>query len=179
MQPGLPPHPRELREKCFQLFAAGMPYGDIAFETRIPAGTVRAWSAREAWKQRLAIHKDQPQLDTETAIALARQAAEPDIPQDLPSQQTRYSENMAHAAVVFSEAVREMPAHDLIARADKIHKQDATARKALRIDTPAPLCLVQIALLSTPADHSSRPVRLLSPAALANADALDSGNPSA
>src|SRR4051812_40504571 len=99
MQPGLPPHPRELREKCFRMFADGKCYTDIAFETRIPPGTIRAWSAREAWKQRLTIERDQPQLDTETAIALARHAAEPDVPDGLPAQQTGYSENMAHAAV--------------------------------------------------------------------------------
>lgn len=147
MQPGLPPHPRELREKCFRMFADGKCYTDIAFETRIPTSTLRAWAARDAWKQRLTIDHDQP---PETAITLARQAAEPaDIPIDLHAQQERYQSNMAHAAVVFSEAVKDLPAHDLIQRADKIYKSDQTARKALRLENNPPACIVQIGLLSS------------------------------
>ena len=156
MQPGLPPHPREMREKCFRLFAEGRCYSDISYETRIPASTLRAWSARDAWRQRLTIQQNQPSLDTETAITLARQAAEPDIPYDLPSQQERYESNWRQAAVVLSEHVREMPANDLISRADKLHKADQTARKALHIEAaPAPT-VINIALLSGSAGKQPR-----------------------
>jgi hypothetical protein len=141
------------------MFADGKCYADIAFETRIPASTLRAWSAREAWNQRLTIERDQPQLDAKTAITLARRAAEPaDIPHDLPSQQTQYQENMRHAAIVFSAAVKDMPAHEMIQRADKLHKGDQTARKALLIENSPPPCVIQIALLSAPVERRLAPV---------------------
>jgi hypothetical protein len=49
-----------------------------------------------------------------------------------------------------------MPANDLISRADKLHKADQTARKALHIEAaPAPT-VINIALLSGSAGKQPR-----------------------
>ena len=51
-----------------------------------------------------------------------------------------------------------MPADEVIQKADKLHKADQTARKALRIQDPvAPNSIIQLAVLVGGAERHNKP----------------------
>jgi hypothetical protein len=150
MSAGLPaPHPKQVREKAFALFKAGKPVSDIAFELRLSPATIRSWRSRDCWNKRL---EQDPSLTSEQAIVIARKQKHDELanlPDDLPSQQECYQQNMARAALVFSEVLKDMNGGEIIARADKLLKADQMGRKALKLETERPSTVIQIGILAS------------------------------
>ena len=144
------PHPRELRERCFELFKAGRQFVDIAHETRVAAPTIRSWASRERWKERVAIAQEQPGLSPDAQIALAiRQEQQIKIPDELREQAELYETNLAKASVILSHAVAEMQPDEMLQKSSKIKDLDTVARKCLKIEHVKPATVIQIGILSS------------------------------
>jgi hypothetical protein len=157
---GIPAHPREVREKAFNLFREGKPFVDIAYELRVSAPTIRCWAMREHWKEQVKIAAANPEMDSETVIALARQEEPLDIPEELSEQQRLYQGNMAKAAIAMSEKVKEMDANEALQKSSKIKDLDAVARKTLKLETERPFALLQLNILAGKDPHAAHGVAL-------------------
>jgi len=59
---------------------------------------------------------------------------------------------MATQAIRIAEEIKKLPAHSLIAQADKLAKLDAIARKALKLEADKPASIVAVAFLAAPAE---------------------------
>jgi hypothetical protein len=146
---GLTPHPKEIRQRAFALYQEGKPFVDIAHEIRVAAPTIRCWALREKWRQRVQIARENPKMDDEAIVALAKRE-EPllEVPPELSGKQALYQTNMQTAAIAMSERVKEMGADEALSRAAKIKDLDAVARKALKLESDKPVALLQLNILT-------------------------------
>ena len=126
----------------------GMPFVDIAYEIGVAAPTVRSWAMREHWRQQVKIQRENPELDSETIVAIARRGEEIEIPEELGEQQKLYQGNMAKAAIAMSERVKEMDTDEALSKSSKIKDLDAVARKALKLESERPSTLLQLNILA-------------------------------
>ena len=76
------------------------------------------------------------------------------VPETFEAQQTAYATGSAREAIRMLDAIRSTPTTDLVRQADKIHKLDATARKALALEEHKPAVIVNVGLLSAIADRT-------------------------
>ena len=146
------------------MYLDGKPLTDIAFETRIPASTIRAWSRRDQWDARkgvaIAMSMD---AETARAVEIASQPPQIDTPTDLAEKQTEYQKKFSDAAVRLARHVATLQGPELIQQADKLAKADAVARKALKLETEKPSTVIQIGILAnkrTANEHQAKAITL-------------------
>jgi transposase-like protein len=136
------PHPGEIREQALALHKEGTPSSEIADRLNLPPATVRSWVRRQRKKDSPA----QPILSPVVEVKQV-QPIEIEIPSELSEQARVFEENMREAAVKLSYFVKNLPAAELAAKADKLHKANQTARQALRLETDRPVCVLQLGVL--------------------------------
>jgi Putative ATPase subunit of terminase (gpP-like) len=144
------PHPKEVRERAFEMFKAGAPFSDIAADLRIAAPTLRSWSRREKWTEQRKLAQVNPTLDREQLASLAQREDDLEIPEGLSAKQADYQEKMQAAAIRLANRVAKMDTDELIARSSKIKDLDQVARKALKLETERPAVLIDLKVLSQP-----------------------------
>src|SRR5437867_2297731 len=133
------------------MYLAGAPMSDIAYELRIAAPTIRAWKKREHWDRQKTIAAENPQMDSEKIMALAkRDDLELEIPPELAERQTEYTDKMGEVAVKLAHHIAGMGADEILARSQKVKDIDAVARKALRLEENKPAVLIDLKILSQP-----------------------------
>jgi len=148
------PHPKEIRQRGFELYKQGKPFVDIAHELKIAAPTLRSWASREKWREQVKLMQVDPGLNRETALTLAiKQAEEIEIPESLRDQAALYEGNLAKASVLLSHTIAGMEPDEMLQKSSKIKDLDAVARKALKIEQPRPATVIQIGLLSSNPNH--------------------------
>jgi hypothetical protein len=91
---------------------------------------------------------DRPQRQNAAAEAIALD----DL--SFEEKQSTYKETMAAQAVRMARAVASMSEQTLVANAEKIAKMDATARKALSLESDKPRVIVNVGLLARPIPQS-------------------------
>jgi hypothetical protein len=140
-----PPRSKEERDNSRRLFEAGDSYRAICDATGVPISTLRVWKAREAWQ------KPDSQLATAPATREEIDTAVPDTLQECAEE---YESNMAAASVIVSRRVAQMPADEVVHKADRLKSFDGVARRALKISEDKPRCAIQIGILcNSPARH--------------------------
>ena len=139
----LQPHPPELKERGYKLYAEGKSNREIAKELGIPLNTLARWSSKGKWKLRkhLAGH-------AEAGLDALAPTVQDEISQlSFEQKRARYAEVMAEHALRVAYTVKSLPSQALIVNADKIKKLDETARKALNLEENKPVVVVNVALL--------------------------------
>jgi Phage terminase small subunit len=142
------PRPRSLeeRDKAKSLYESGATCRTISDELAVPASTIRVWALRDKWQ------KSEPQ----TAI-VPQSEIEELIPDSLSACAEEYETNMATASVIVSRHVAQMPANEVVQKADRLKSFDGVARRALKIESEKPRCVIQLAVLaSSPARHQKQ-----------------------
>jgi len=140
-----PPLPVEVRARALALHANGVPSVEIADRVGVKATTIRSWIRRQRKKDH---PPAQPIVPSVVEIAAPDEYAE--IPEDLPEQARVYEENMREAAVKFSHHVKNLPAEQIAAKADRIKSLDVVNRRALKIETEKPATVIQLGVLCQP-----------------------------
>jgi uncharacterized protein YjcR len=136
-----------LKERGFKLYLEGKPNPEIAGDLGIPLMTLARWSSNGKWKTQKLL----AQGGSVDAIAAVDTSEFENL--SLDEKQVLYEEIMSNRAIRFAKSLEAMPDAQFMSSADKIKKLDEVVRKALKLDGgPKPACIVQIALLSTPAE---------------------------
>ena len=142
MLPKTDPLPRSLRAKALALSQEGQRPTEIALALGVKPVTVRSWVKR--WRdagspvpQPLAIIE--PEIDEEP------------IPDDPADRIAEYEDNLQRHAVRFSREVERLPSGEALRLSSRIKESDHVARKALRIESERPKCVIQIGLLTSSA----------------------------
>jgi transposase-like protein len=136
-------HPPEVKERAYQLYAAGSSLPQIAAQVGVPASTIARWSSKSAWKARKALigcaagsNADPLELPVYSDLLLSE-------------KQNQYTEKMGDVALRFADHAHGLQGKELVQVAEKLLKADALARKALKIEEPVQFPIVQIALLAS------------------------------
>ena len=143
------PLPMATRLEAKRLWEAGESYNAVAAVLNVAASSIKTWRKRDAWSRK-------PESSDEFAI-VEPVAIEPDAT-DLTLEEAaeEYEQNMRAASVIVSRRIAKMEPDQVISRADRIKQIDATARKALRIETEKPFVAIQIGVLaSSPAKRDN------------------------
>ncbi len=151
-------HPAEVREKAFDLWRKGSNFDEVGAKLSIPPATIAGWSARLKWKARRHVMENGGDLvkagfcappAEETPDTISREAIDG---MSFDEKQQAYTDALASEAVRMAQIVRALPSNQVLSNADKIAKLDATARKALRLETDKPAIVVNVGFLAGPAE---------------------------
>lgn len=157
------PHPQELRDRAYELFAKRIPLARIAESLSIPLDTVRKWSSKGKWKTRLLLTGVTPGLPKD--FQPLNTATEDDIDAQLSKltqlsfseKQQAYRDLMADEAIRAALSIKNVPSATLVQQADKVKKLDEVARKALRLDEQKTGMIINVALLAQPVVPLNKP----------------------
>jgi hypothetical protein len=149
-------HPPGSKEKAFLLYTRHQDLSAIAVKLGIPLLTIRKWSSVGKWKDRRLLLEGSKPFDGFTQ----KKPSGPDSDGDeafeqlrtlpLGEQQASYETMMRESALRMALAIQRCADGTLIQQADKIAKMDATARKALCLESPKQQTIINVALLSGP-----------------------------
>lgn len=142
---GLVAHPPELKERGFKLYLEGKSNPEIAADLGIPPMTLARWSSNGKWKTQKLL----AQSGSVDAVASVDTSEFENL--SLGEKQVLYEDIMTNRAIRFARSLEAMPDQQFLSSADKIKKIDDVVRKALKLEVPKPLCIVQIGLLAAPA----------------------------
>jgi hypothetical protein len=140
------PLPPGTKERAYQLYCEGNTLPQIAAAVGASQSTVAKWSSKNNWKARKAL-----------VCTGGDNGSQPTDFSDLslPQKQDHYNQHLENVALNFAEHAASLGGSQLVPVADKVKKLDEMARKALKME-PKPNCLIQIALLSAPAEKRAR-----------------------
>jgi len=132
------PHPLEIREKARLLYEQqGLRLVDIESEIGINRRTVANWKRRDSWQRK-----------SESSALAISEPIETDMPDTIEEAAQEYETNMRRASVIVSRRIAAMEPDAIVQKADRIKQIDATARKALKIETEKPRVVIDIGVLA-------------------------------
>jgi transposase-like protein len=156
-------HSPETKERAFKLYAKGIALAEIARQIGVALSAVRTWSYRGKWKSRCVFEKMNKKgmntcLDAQTtsvsevgdnsttkhdADILSKLGAMP-----FEEKQAHFREKMAVQALRIPEIIASLSRDELVKNADRLHKLESIARRALNLEEPTPAPVINIGLLS-------------------------------
>lgn len=152
---------KEQREEAYRLFASGLSLPTVSEKLGITVYTVRNWSMRFHWRNRMLTEAAKAGLvpiDRASGVTSTKETES----LSLAEAQGKYEETMQAQALRIAQIIKETPDAQLFAGADRIKKLDETARKALKLESDKPRTMVNIALLSHGTVERAKVVRELS-----------------
>ncbi len=149
------PHPPEMKERAYKLFAQRIPLAGIADRLTIPVDTIRKWSSKGKWKTRLFLSGAGGVIPTSVQPGNGSLGVVEGIEAQLAKlvnlpfeeKQGVYRDLMANEALRAALSIQSVPSSALVQQADKVKKLDEVARRALHLEEDKPAVIVNVALL--------------------------------
>jgi transposase-like protein len=156
-------HSPQTKEQAFKLYCKGVEFKEIARQMDVSLAAVRGWSSNGKWKARRLIAGTPKKgmvalVEHETKRVLGdsdTDTSKQDVEfllsvESLPfeEKQAHFREQMAVQALRIPVILASMSRDDLVKNADRLHKLESIARRALNLEEPTPAPVINIGLLS-------------------------------